>query len=355
MFAKALPVSDWPVFKQVKQLLRLLFVDLAPDIPVSLTRSVSGNTGRKAAIQGFVVAFIFCFVVTTVWTLFEGTFSGDDPNRVYFSRDLTNLILYTTICPLYVGLGCWLAVTVISGWSEVKSLSVEIKEEPVPARRRNQIKAPVLAMVILGIAFFATSNYVSEVTAIDNVAKHYWFVEYSEATGRRLDSLGVYYFLLNFVLLVITLISITFFMASFSSLVEIGNALSVRRSKINLNFPVLRAKLATFTEAYMLAKWLTVLYMINIYLWRATPLGRTSNLIVAAFFVSLIGVLFVSIPRYFLELQWHRYNYRTGQIDEDSEMYNDLRPFPMRVVAGILDSLLIGGFILSFWSDRILN
>lgn len=354
MFAKILSISDWPVCKQIKLLLRLLFVDLAPDIPVSLTRSISGNTGKKAAIQGFLVAFIFCFIVTTIWTLLNGTFSGEDPNRLYFSRDTTNLILYTTICPLYVGLGCWLAVTVVSGWSEVKNLSVVIKEENTLSQRRNPIKAPVLAIVILGIAFFATSNYVSEVTAIGNVAKHYWFVDYSEAIGRRLGSLGVYYFLLNFVLLVITLMSITFFMSSFSSLIEVGNALSVRSSKMDINFPILRVKLATFTEAYILAKWLTVLYMINIYLWRATPLGRTTNLIVAAFFVSLIGVIFVSIPRYFLELQWHRYNYRIGQIDKDSEIYDDLRPFNMRIVASILDSLLIGGFILSFWSDRIL-
>lgn len=332
----------------------MMFVDLAPDVPVSLARSISGKAGKKAAFIGYLITFIFCFVVTAISTVTKGTFSGNDPNWVYFSRDWTNIALYVVICPLYVGLGCWLAVTVISGLSEVKRLSLEIQEVNVVSRRRNPLKAPLLALLILGIAFFATSNYVTEITSPENVAKHYWFVEYSQATGRRLGSLGVYYFLLNFVLLVITLLSITFFMSSFSGLIDVGNALAKKKSKMKLDFPILKAKLATSTEVYLIAKFLTVLYMLNIYLWRATPLGKTTNLFVAAFFVSLIGVFFVSIPRYFVELQWYRYYHRIQETSLDSEVSYDIRPLYMRIIASIFDSLLIGGFIFSFWSEIII-
>lgn len=362
VFALMLRISNWRILRQIKLFFWLFFVDLAPEMPDSLSKNINKKPGFKVAIQGFVVTFLFCFAVTGVLTYLNGTFSGNDPNRIYFIQDTANLILFALICPLYVGLGCWLVVTVVSGWEEIRRYSEEIAEISSTDNANDYsilkdewtIKPPALAIVILGIAFFAISNYINDIMAVENVEKHYWFVEYSASGGRSLGTLGVYYFLLNFVLLVMTLISITFFMSIFSLMMDIGNSLSRKRMKVKEDFRALKTKLEMFTQTYHLAKWLTVMYMINIYLWKSTPLGKTTNLVIAAFFISLIGVFFVSIPRYFVELQWHHYKYRTKQIDEDSEEYDDLRPFKVKLLVNFLDSLLIGGFLLSFLSEILL-
>ncbi|HEV7645806.1 MAG TPA: hypothetical protein VGO50_17840 [Pyrinomonadaceae bacterium] len=385
MYTKALLWSEWPVFRQIKALIKLVFVELAPDIPVSLTRTFSGNDGYQAAIYGYFVTFFFCFVVNLAGSYVAGTFSGTDPDRLYFSQDWYNLLLYMVVCPLYVGFGCWLIAAVIKGWGEVKSLNQELESEeteepetekkkipffyrlkllilgyesnleeyPVPRKKKIPFKAYFLTFLILGLAFFAISNYIKDIMDVANVPKHYWFVEYSDAKGRYLGPLGVYYFLLNFVLLVITLTVVMFFMSIFSSVIEVGNTLEKAAPINDLNKEKISKKLASFTEAYILAKWLTFFYMINFYIWEASPLGRTGNLYITWFFISLIGVVFVSIPRYFVELQWHNYKFKTGQIKEDFDGYDDIRPFGMRLIASILDTVMIGGFITGVGSNLL--
>jgi len=142
-------------------------------------------------------------------------------------------------------------------------------------------------------------------------------------------------------------------MSIFSVVIDVGNSLDKTPPNNKLEFLILRTKLSSFTEAYMLAKLLTGLYMINVFLWEKTALGKTDNLIIAASFISLIGVFFVSIPRYFLELQWHKYKYRSGEVDEKSESYDDIRPFEIKLIATVLDTFLIGSFILTFFWPRI--
>jgi len=299
--------------------------------------------------------FFFCFIVNVIGAFFNESLLGTpNDNRIYFFQDTVNIILYLFICPSYVGLSCWLIVSVIKGWNEINSYALELGNTKSKEIRKIPYKAPLLATLIFGIAFFSTSNYISDImTEMNNTNKYYWFVGFSDTGEAYTGPLWVYYFLLNFTLLLITLLSITFFMSIFSVVIDVGNSLDKTPPNNKLEFLILRTKLSSFTEAYMLAKLLTGLYMINVFLWEKTALGKTDNLIIAALFISLIGVFFVSIPRYFLELQWHKYKYRSGEVDEKSESYDDIRPFEIKLIATVLDTFLIGSFILTFFWPRI--
>lgn len=353
IFAVLLRLSNVAGIRQVKALVKFMFVELAPSIPVSLKRSITGGAGLQAGLLGAFITLLFCLVVPIAWTLAIDRFSSDQAGTIFLLQDTTNLILYAVVCPLYVGLGCWLAVAVISGWSEIREYAAALDPEVVRPRRSTSVKKLLLVVLILSMGLFSTTTYIGDIMDPANVPQRYWFMELTESGEHTLGALGVYYFLINFALLMVTLISITLFMSIFVSVFAVGQALEAKTRPSDAELPVLEARLATFTEAYILAKWLTVTYMVNFYLWKNSPLGATQNLYVAFVFLTLFGVLFVSFPRYFVELQWYRFLVRSGQVHVNEDVHKDIRPFKVRVVATILDSVIIGSFVIGMITELI--
>lgn len=354
-FAVLMRLGELPIIRQLKGLIALIFVDLAPAIPVSLRRSITGGSGPHAFALGFAITFFFCLVVPAAWTFWLGHFWPDaSETTVTFGEDKPNLLLYSMICPLYVGLGCWLVVAAITGWSEVRSLATSLDPDTDEAPRRPVIKQAMLVVLILSMAFFSTANYIEDILDPQNVEKLYWFMERTASGEHTLNVLGVYYFLLNFSLLLITLISITLFMSIFVSTMAVGRALE-NLDQGSVDFAVLKAKLSVFTEVYILAKLLTFTYMVNFIIWQASPLGETQNILVAYVFLALFGVLFVSFPRYFVELQWFRFMVRSGQAASTENVEHEIRPFGIKLAATLVDTLLIGGFILGGFKDVLLK
>lgn len=346
-FAFLLDVGELPGIRRLKRLIGAVFVDLAPPVPVSLERSLTGFAGRRAAVLGAVVTLFFCLVVPGLWCLAIGRFSSDDPNEIFFFQDTTNLLLYAFVCPLYVALGCWILVAAITGWSTIRDLSHELDPDLGTSPGRSFVKSLSLVVLILTIALFSTAMYIEDIMDPSRVPEQYWFMETTASGEHVLGALGVYYFLLNYSLLIVTLVSITVFMSVFVSTMDVGKALRSRRTAAGLDVGVLRAKLAAFTEVYLLAKMLTFTYMVNFFLWQDSPLGATQNIYSAYIFLTLFGVFFVSFPRYFVELQWFRLLVRSGEHSAQDDVYDDLRPFWMRAVAAVLDTVIIGGFIVS--------
>jgi len=354
-FALLYRLFEYPILRSVKHGLKLVFVQLAPEVPTSLSRSTVGQVGIRVGAVAALATLLFCFVVPAVWASMLGTFSGDDPSRMYFSRDTINLILYLVVCPLYVGLGVWLWIVVIKYSGGIRDYAINLDSQ-AERNRMSWLRQFLLLTVVMAVSLFATANYIADITDPARVAVDYWFVKLMPSGDRSIGPLGVYYFLINFVLLTITLISIMFFMSIFSAVFSVGTALQKYEQPNRIDLGVIRLKLEAFTEAYLLGKALTFLYMLNILMWQSSPLGNTENLWIAALFASLIGVVFVSLPRYFVELQWFRYRERTGQLPvDDPSQHQDIRPFYVQVSATIFDTLLIGGFIMSFWPEYILS
>lgn len=346
-----------PVLREIKLLFSLIFVQLAPDIPAALTRSSVGITGFNVGISAAVATFFFCFLVTSVWTYSIGLFSGCTDNTVQlcFIDDTANIILYSLICPLYVGLGVWLWMVVINHSGELRAYARSVGTAQ-KSGEAHWVRGVLLLFVILGVSLFSTSNYISDVTDPAKVSIDYWFVERLGSNERTIGPLGVYYFLINFMLLTVSLISITLFMTMFVTGFEIGSALDGYKNKEAISFFELKSKLEAFTEVYLLGKALAFLYMINILIWQSSPLGNTDNLWVAGFFVSLIGVLFISLPRYYIELQWYRFQVRAGSTPENCrEQYQDIRPLAAKFLAMFFDVMMIGSFMLTFWPEYIVS
>lgn len=346
---------EYPILRTVKNALNLLFVQLAPEVPTSLSRSTVGQAGFRVGGVAALATLLFCFLVPALWTRSLGTFSGDDVSRMYFFDDIINLTLYLVVCPLYVGLGVWLWILVIKHSGDIRDYAEDL-ERDAKRRRPSWVREFLLLVIVMAVALFATANYIADITDPGRVPIDYWFVKITANGERTIGPLGVYYFLINFVLLSITLISITFFMSIFSAVFSVGAALQNYKHPDRIDFSAVRSKLEAFTEAYLLGKALTFLYMVNILMWQSSPLGNTNNLWIAGLFASLIGVVFVSLPRYFVELQWYRYRQRTGQLPEDEPgQHQDIRPFYAQVMATIVDTLLIGGFMMSFWPEYLVS
>ncbi|MHA7842386.1 MAG: hypothetical protein ACX93I_03645 [Winogradskyella sp.] len=372
-YSKFLDISHFPIIRNIKWLISLVFIEAAPKVPISLKRSFTGTSGKQAFFIGFVLALVFCLVINVTWTYFNGTLfpsESENPEMLYFYKDYWNLILYTLVCPTYVGLTCWLVVVVVKGWGDIKDFrdnETEIDNEVIEPRSKfGYLKAIFLGFLILSVAFALTTNYINDIEKLANntekvfestgdlvnsKVKYYWFFTEDDNGNYKLGSLGVYYFLLNYSLLMITLIALTFFMSIYKIMMGVGKALETKQTIGKLDFMTLKTKLAAFTEAYILAKGLVVVYIINIIIWIQSPLGENAtdqNIQVAVILMGIIGVFMVSIPRYYVELQWYRLKNKSNLENTANLDYEDLRPFWMNYVATVCDSLFIGGFILSY-------
>lgn len=358
-FDNFLKMGELPVFRELKLLMSLIFIRVAPEIPVSLRKSYSGPDGLRAGIIGFVTTFFFTFIVTafgskinhTLYnqTLFAGKtlINAETTNVIYFLDDWWNVLLYTLVCPMYVGLTCWLVVVVVKGYGEIKEFKrKEISVENKPARF-SLIKSLALGILILSVAFLLTANYINDIMTLTERGKYYWFL--SEVNGKyQIGALGVYYFLLNYSLLIVTLIALTFFMSIYGLIMKVGQALESKEEIGALEFKTLQEKLYMFTEAYIISKGIVACYVVNIWVWADSPLGKgiTDNFAFAVVLLALIGVFLVSFPRYFVELQWYKLKLRSSSKIEIDTSYEDLRTFRVKNIAHLLDYLFIGGFVI---------
>lgn len=383
-FTKFLELGRLPIIRQLGLLISLIFVKVAPEIPVSLRKSYTGPDGLRAGIIGFSIAIFFTLVLNIIitgvnGTLYNGTlFSGWTVHEIgqtnysvmYFLDDWWNLVIYILVCPTYVGATCWLVVLVVNHWGEINEFRViEVSQNSSMAKKKpfSMLKSIALGLLVMSVAFLLTTNYINDVVKLRESNQHYWFTtNVSQDTleeqiidnGDGIENLtvyydlrapGVYYFLLNFCLLMVTLIALTFFMSIYKLVLGIGKALESRNVIEGLEFEILKSKLYTFTEAYLVTKVIIACYVVNIYIWAGSPLGKgvTENFEIAIILLAIIGVFLVSFPRYYVELQWYKLKLRSKEGVELDLRYEDLRTFRIKNYAHLLDYFLLGGFLFS--------
>ncbi len=334
-----------------------VFVKIAPDIPVSLHRTFSGKSGFRAFITGFLITLIVCFGGSILVSYFNDTLQGDDPNVVYFLEDSLNIWCYTLICPLYVGFTAWLGVTVFKGWSNVSDYREELEGTDDDKsykdlfdrfwkwleRALDSIRPFPLILLIVSVAIWLSVNYMTGLDGLKNDSVRYWFVSASHDWGFA----GIYYALINFLLLFVVLFAFTMFMSMYRIAWKVGDALRrhkdpVARNPQQYSVEVLRNRLSAFTESYLLAKIIVALLILNIWIWRDSALGLgTENVGYALGFMAIIGVLLLSIPRYYIELQWHRLNVLEG----NDPVAIDFQQAYIARIGGLIDTFFIGGFL----------
>jgi hypothetical protein len=123
--------------------------------------------------------------------------------------------------------------------------------------------------------------------------------------------------------------------------------------------------LKSFTQVYLAGKLAVTFYMANALVWKMSQAQYSGNLLVLGGALTFFGVVFLSIPRYYVEMQWFRLRTtRLGAAGATVE-YEDLRAWEIdlvgsrlkwkpRLVANVLDFLIIGGFIGTFWRSLVI-
>jgi hypothetical protein len=332
-----------PVMRGAIVLWRVLFMDIAPNLPASQIFALTSRGKFQIGVAASLVAWVMCLLVPGAWSILIGTHWGSEPGRIYFFRDWHNLFLYTLVCPGYVAAGSILIATVVSGLWGIREIEERICCRPVEIDRVSW-RLPLLILFLLGVSMLLTSNYMNDVSDIERIRRVYWFLDRMAGGEVRLNSLGVYYFLLNFVLLLFTLIAFTFFMSAFAGTIRLASTISQAEpgSIKGLRFEELSTRLQTYIQAYLAAKCQVAIYIVNFWVWEKSPLGQTGNLLIAHVCLFMFGVLFLSYPRVYFELQWAKLKNKSQDIDLNDMQFDRLMSQRTRIASGIIDFVFIG-------------
>lgn len=289
----------------VRDFLALLLFQVSPDVPESLTSAWrSANLSAVFTIAS-CLTFIVCLLVPGAWCAMTGTFTGSDPSRLYFWHDRVNLLNYAVLCPLYVGFGAVLIAAIIQGWAELSRMTGSAESQPRPVRDYRTMF--LLFLIIFMVALFGNAQFMAE--NMDPTIYHlnYWFIDHVRPDGSRvIGALGFYYGLLNFCLLFFSLLIAAAFISEFRLLFQVAESLDRLSQKEAVSTELLRSRLKTFTQAYLAGKLAVASYMANALVWKTAQVRHSTNLLIYGGALTLIGVVFLSIPRYYVELQWLR-------------------------------------------------
>ncbi len=325
----------------------LAFFTISPRVPYTFGTTMHNRHTRSGFWWGCGLTFFFCFVVPIIWSCFDGTYVGTDKSRVYFSQDLTDLINFGVLCPMYVGFSMQLFILLVRTWGRLASPANLILEK---APRLPFASIGVSVTLILSVSAAGTVNYIRECLNPSIWPKILWWIEKVDADGTRtLSPLGIYYTLLIFALLSICVTAILAFLSLFSLCVRFGKIVAEQPIESTITFDIIRDLLSDFTQAYIVLKLLAVVLVVNIYTWNLQILNGSINFIVLNAVLFFFGVFLISAPRYYIEVEWFRFRVLRSRArnSTDTLEIDDVRPFPARLVARVADSLVLSGFCLS--------
>jgi uncharacterized RDD family membrane protein YckC len=116
-----------------------------------------------------------------------------------------------------------------------------------------------------------------------------------------------------------------------------------------ITFATIREMLSDFTQAYIVMKLLAVMLVLNAYTWKYERPEGSLNVAAMNAALLLFGVFFISVPRYYIELEWFRFRVRRSRAQgaQDDLEPDDIRPFSVRFAARIADGLILSGFLYS--------
>jgi hypothetical protein len=199
---------------------------------------------------------------------------------------------------------------------------------------------------------FAISNYINEIvntkSAIGLKANelHFWFLGDPSEKG-NVSPITIYYTILNFLILVFYLSSLSVFVTAIRPILKLSETLK----KINLSDKNVKEnlveKLSSFADVYFFAKMLLAVVMIHSFVWSYSELSITSNFNLERGVIVIISVFFIAIPRLHFELEWYRSSIILKKQGIDLELKPDyIRGFNYYAI-WIADYLIIGGYIMS--------
>src|SRR6185295_3379869 len=221
---------------------------------------------------------------------------------IYFYQDRENLLNYAVLCPAYVGCGVAFILFVRQAWRDLSSNALISPPTPV---RLSRLPAGVAVFVVLLVASALTVNYIRECMSPAVYANNSWYFDQSlPSGGRGLGVAGTYYVLVNYTLLLISCIA-AFCLFPYSVVAaEVSRGIRSRDLTNSIEFESLQYALMNFTHAYIAVKLFVAFLMLNLVTWKWSQPHSSANFYLARLILSTVGLLVVSFPRYYIELEW---------------------------------------------------
>jgi hypothetical protein len=209
------------------------------------------------------------------------------------------------------------------------------------------------------IAGFYISEYIVDLADPRTTSNLYWFFDPDRRFVRTLNRAGYYYVFLNAVLLFITSMAAFCYIALSIEIFRFGKfvpefvavhreagsaaggggheALQAAELKI-------QETLDEYAYSYIVAKVLVATYGVNIVIWQMSPARGVANVNSAIVALAIIGLIFLVVPRLYLNSRWHRVKFavlkEAGKTDDPS-IGEDLKPRRFRRTETVLDAIFL--------------
>jgi hypothetical protein len=158
----------------------------------------------------FVMTLFFCLIANASFSLYADTLFGDDPSRLYFLKDWHNVIQYTFVVPVYVGLEVCLISIALYSWPQLRRLANEASSSGRPkvkvprsirlyrsrtlnkaalwfSYNANRLRFSGFIFLSLSITGILISTFINDALNPERVATTYWFVRQLDEK-HRLDT-----------------------------------------------------------------------------------------------------------------------------------------------------------------------
>jgi hypothetical protein len=290
--------------------LTLLTPQAAPDL--------EGEPPRYG-LRILVFATIFAGLVISlggnaVFTWLQGTFSGADARRYYYSQDTHNLILYAFVAPAYMAASASIVYCALSLFSLTGRT---LAGGGPPGRIWPVLRLGLVLSWIVLLSGFVQVNYFNDnimglARADPGTLKEvcrdrvFWFVnEVVSENGRTrslsLNAAGVYYLCMQFCHMAVIAAAVWFMITGMFTLYRLGLDMTPDYLARNGGVEPVRARLRRFTLLEISGKWLALILMIHIYIWRDSCLKGEHNIRVTAMFLLALSLFVLATPRLLIE------------------------------------------------------
>lgn len=265
----------------------------------------------------YCATFVASFLAVAYLTHVQGRLWPDnDYCTINFFEDSTNVILYASIVPTYVGACIVLILISTSHWYAI-SVSTASDIQSAGGRLWRNVTSPVAVLAFCSVLTVLYVNDVFDATRIkagsavtcasqsngEGPYRYYWFL----TTAGQVNIAGYYYVILNFLL---QLITVTAGLCFISVNVDAIKFINHWRESLFQKIPAEEvARQVKFLDTtYIIAKILAAVYLVNIFMWKGTPLGClehgqgdpgncTVNVRFAELLMITVGLILVNFPR----------------------------------------------------------
>ena len=303
---------------------------------------------KKRGLLLFLGTIVVCLGVNVALSATRGTLFPTASDDVYsLLKDWPNIVNYALLCPIYVSLGLYF-LTRVGGirLSLRRSPLFSAKDAWLPELPASRSRKILVSAFIIAVGVALMSRYGSELT---QYGQRFWF---EPVPGEAVSLQLWYYMALNTALMVLVCWLVAGHFELFAMSCHVGRHLqdgleaphSLQDAWFDLHS--IRAALQPYTRLYVISKVLVLVFVANMYTWKAQQPGFVGLLDLSIILLAASGAIVVSFPRYHIQSWLYRlWNASDGdpRAAAVAGQYPDIRTPVAAGIAGAVDVAILGG------------